>query len=131
MLGIFFVEVYKNNFTNVVSFNVCRAAMVVAAVVVVVVVAEGGSLQHSVDSRLRRSSSCHPCGHCQVPELLEVLVNPPIPQSHSLHLPHLQRVTTRLQASSLNNSAFSEPLVHLLPQHNCQVTPVTMRFNSK
>ena len=110
------------------SFSVCRAAMVVAAVVVVVVVvvAEDGSLQHSVDSRLRHSSSCHLCGHCQVPELLEVPVKPPIPQSHSLHLPHLQRVPTRLQASSLNNYAFSEPLVHLLPQHNCQVTPVTM-----
>lgn len=114
------------------SFTVCRAAMVVAAAAAVVaVVAEDGSLRHSVDSRLRHSSSCHLCGRCQVPELLEVPVNPPIPQSHSLHLPHLQRVTTRLQASSLNNYAFSEPLVHLLPQHNCQVTPVTMSFNCK
>lgn len=114
------------------SFTICRAATAVAAVVAeVAAVAEDGSLQHSVDSRLRHSSSCHLCGHCQVPELLEVPVNPPIPQSHSLHLPHLQRVTTRLQASSLNSYAFSEPLVHLLPQHNCQVTAVTMSLNSK
>lgn len=105
--------------------------MVVVAAAEVVVAAEDGSLQHSVDSRLRHSSSCHLCGHCQVPELLEVPVNPPIPLSHSLHLPHLQRVTTRLQASSLNSYAFSEPLVHLLPQHNSQVTPVTMSYNSK
>jgi hypothetical protein len=51
-----------------------------------------------------------------------VPASPPINQSHSPHLPRPQRVTTRLQASSLNNSA-CVPLVHPLPLHSCQVTP--------
>ena len=91
---------------------VSRAAMVELA---------DGNLQHSVDSRLHHSSNCRPYDRCPVQELLEGPVSP-ILQSHFPHLPHPQRVTTRLQASSLNNSAFSEPLVHPLPPHSCQVT---------